>query len=504
LHRPSDVEYANTVADLLGVTLPAGASFAPSVLDLPGVDSLAAFDNLASAPEISPPSFQAYFASALDLAERTFADAAARQRILICAPSSPDDVACDERVIRAFGLRAWRRPLDADEVAGLVALARAARASGEDFGGSMKRVVVAMLASETFLHRIERDPGQGQDDPTRVHSLTPYELASRLSYLLWSSMPDEALFQLAGTGELWSTDVLAAQVTRLLADARADAFVRNFAGQWLGFRALEAHATPATLPGWSVALSRSMQEEARLYVAEFLQEDRGLWTFLTEDLNFVDDTLAPIYGMPAPGAQGRPVRVEGAADGRKGFLGLAAFLTATSASAESSPARRGAAILRNLLCVDLGPDPKAVESVVAGTPRQRLAALATRAECAGCHVPIEELGLGLESFDGLGRVRTKYAATDFLDIDPTGALPDGTPFSGLSELADLLQRDPRFLDCVSRKALVYALGRPLVAGDAPSLTRLRADWDARGQTLRGLLGAIVVSDTFRFRRGETP
>jgi hypothetical protein len=498
--RLSDVEYANTVTDLLGVALPAGVRFRPSAFDALTAPDAGAFDNLATAPFVSAPAYQAYFTAAQELTERAFADPTARARILTCAPTSADDAACDDRVVRAFGLRAWRRPLDADEVTALVALARAGRAAGDDFAGSMKRVVTAILASESFLHRIELDPA---DAPTRVHALGPYEIASRLSYLLWSTMPDETLFQLAGSGALWSRDVLAAQAARLLGDARSDAFVRNFAGQWLGFRALEERAEdPAAPAAWTADLGRSVIDEARLYVTELLRSDRPLSELLGRDLNFIDARLAALYGLPPPAAAGA-TRVEGLDDGRKGFLGLAAFLAATSRASGTSPSRRGAAILQDLLCVDVGPDVPTTMTF-SGTPRQRLAQLVGTPACGPCHLTIDPVGIGLENYDAVGRFRSKYAPTDFLDIDAVGQMPDGTMFRGVSELSDLLARDPRFLDCASRKALVYALGRPLVAADRPALARLRASWDASGQTLRGLLLAIVADDLFRFRQGEAP
>jgi hypothetical protein len=496
--RLSDVEYANTVSDLLGIALPAGAGEIRTNGEPPLNGT---FDNVVNAPSLTSLTYQAYFNSAVAIADAAFADATARARILTCAPASDTDTSCADKIIRAFGLRAWRRPLEDGEVTALAALARTAADAGEDLAGQMKRVVTALLASETFLYRIELDPA---GDPLRAHPLTPYEVATRLSYLLWSSMPDETLFQLAGTGELARPEVVTAQAMRLAADARGDAFVRNFAGQWLDFRGLDARAAaPGALPGLTVPLARAMQEEARLFVTELLQKDLDLTGLLTADVNFVDDALAEIYGLPAPGAQDRLTRVQPTGDARKGYLGLAAFLTSTSQTSASSPARRGSKILRDLLCVDLGtPLPYSTTDFI--SPRARLAYIATLKGCGDCHLAIDSVGLGLENFDSLGRFRAKYGAADFLDIDPTGQLPDGTPFRGVSELADLLANDPRFLDCASRKVLSYALGRATAAADEPALGRLRASWLAGSHTLRGLLGAIVASDAFRFRRGETP
>ena len=495
----TDAEYGNPVTDLLGVAIPGGQVFEPTtLLGSPAGD----FDNLAGAPGVATWQLRRYFSAAVQLTEQVFADPALAARILTCAPTGPDDTACDARIVRDFGLRTWRRPLDDNEVVGLAGLARAARDAGATFPESIERLVEAMLASESFLYRVELDPSAA---PTSVHALTPYELASRLSYTLWSTMPDPTLFQLAGTGELSRDDVLTSQVTRMLADSRATQYVRNFAGQWLGFRALDTHEVdPATFPAWNDDLRRAMNDEATLFVSEYVQHDRSLTGFLTDELHFVDDALAGVYGLPAPGATGTLVRVEAAPDGRKGFLGLAAFLTATSNPATTSPSRRGATILEDLLCVDLGPTPASGSNPVAGTPREQLATLAQNPSCSGCHLQIDQIGLSLETFDAIGQSRSKYAPTDFLDIDPTGVMPDGTTFVGLSQLADLLQRDPRFLDCAERKALEYAVGRPLTADDGEQVAQIRAAWEQAGLTFRGLLGAIVVSDSFRLRRGEGP
>jgi hypothetical protein len=495
----TDAEYGNTMADLLGVAISGGQIFQPtSLLGSPAGD----FDNLAGASDVATWRLRRYLAAAVQLTAQAFADPALAPRILTCAPAGPDDTACDARIVADFGLRAWRRPLEDDEVAGLAGLARAARGAGATFPESIARVVEAMLVSESFLYRIELDPAAALPS---AHALTPYELAARLSYTLWSTMPDATLFALAGTGELARDDVLTAQVTRMLADPRATQYVRNFAGQWLGFRALDAHEVDvAAFPAWNDDLRRAMSDEATLFVSEYVQHDRSLTGFLTDGIHFVDDALAGVYGLPAPGSTGTLVRVDAAPDGRKGVLGLAAFLTATSNASTTSPSRRGATILEQLLCVDIGPTPASGSVPPAGTPREQLATLAQSPSCAGCHLEIDQVGLGLETFDAIGQLRAKYAPSDFLDIDPTGVMPDGTTFVGLSGLADLVQRDPRFLDCAARKALEYAIGRTVTIADGEQLTRIRAAWERAGLTFRGLLGAIVVSDAFRLRRGEGP
>jgi hypothetical protein len=500
VRRLSDVEYVNTVRDLLGLSLPVGQAFSATGAADPRVEG---FDNNAAALSLSPQRMQWYFTSALSIADQVFADAALRARVLTCAPASATDGACDEKIVRELGRRAWRRPLTDDEVSGLVTLARGARTAGEDFAASIQEVVTALLVSDSFLFRVELDP---QPDATTVHAVGPWELASRLSYLLWSSMPDDTLFGLAASGELLRPEVQAAQVTRLLADARSDELVRNFAGQWLSFRDLDDHfVNAAVLTPWTATLRQEMQSEARLYVGELLRQGMGLPALLTADFNFVDDGLAAFYGLPASGAGQSFVRVENAQDARQGYLGLAAFLTVTSNETETSPSRRGAAILRDLLCVDAVGGAHVIKGLPAvGTPRQRFATRAAAPECASCHVPLENLGLGLEGFDAIGRPRTKYAPNDFLDIDTTSTLWDGTTFHDLRELAAALARDPRFLDCASRKAVTYAFGHALGASDAVNLALVRGAWGRGQPTLGALLSAITASDGFRFRRGEGP
>jgi hypothetical protein len=290
----------------------------------------------------------------------------------------------------------------------------------------------------------------------------------------------------------------------MLADARSDGFVRNFLGQWLGFRTLDG--TPLDRePGWSPAVQASMFEEARLYATDFLQSNRAIGELLTNDVNFVDVYLASIYGVPAPTQTGTFVRQTDTTDAREGYLGLAAWLTLTSDPDASSPMKRGLWIDDQLLCQRVPATPAghpAAATSTTGTPRQQYDnTRANMPTCAACHQLFEPLGLGLENFDEVGQYHTENGGALGL-VDPNGALPDGTPFQGLLGLAPLLSTSSQLTDCAARQLLTYATGRPLTDADARSVASIEATWSQAGLTMRELLAAIVTDDIFRYRHAE--
>jgi hypothetical protein len=507
IRRLSDAEYARTLRDLLG--LPgAPASLIP---DFPGRDDqggggLDVFDNLAGpttpAAPVNETRIEVYFQTAVVLVRQAMTSDTLRARIVTCAPANANDDGCAFDIVRAFGLRAWRRPLSNQEIADLVDLVRADLTAGDDFASAIQQALVAMLVSESFLYRIEQDPPAPD---ASVHPVGSYELATRLAYLVWSSTPDDALLTLAAAQELQKPDVLEAQVSRLLADPRAEGFVTNFFGQWLGFRVLDG--TTLDRKGiWSATLQASAAQEARLFFTELVQGNAPIEALLTSDVNYVDALLANVYGLPPQAQVGTLTRVVVPDDQRKGFLGLAAFLAVRSERPEMSRFPRGVAIDAALLCTQVpAPSPivPTMDPALTGTPHDQYLMLASQPDCAECHVQFEPLGLGLESFDEIGQFRTIYPGSG-APVDASGALPDKTPFSGLLALADLLAKDQRVRDCARREALVYALGRALTAADADRLAAIDARWAGAGHTVRGLLAAIVTDDLFRTRRGETP
>ena len=499
IHRLNNVEYDNTVRDLLGVSSTPVASF---IAD----EKAFGFDNNADALRRSEAQYEQYFGAAASLTEAAFADAASRARIVICTPASaaPADAAqCTERIITAFGKRAWRRPLSGDEIAALGMLAAEARTLGEDFAGSIAVVVRALLSSAQFLYRIELD-----DDPEAggAHPLSDYELASRLSYLVWSTMPDDMLFAAADRGELQRDGELTAQLERLLDVPRGERFSTGFAAQWLGLRGLQNHQVEASaFPDFDEPLRAAMVHEGLRYFDEFLHEGRDLTQFFSADVNFVNGDLARLYGMS--GSAFDPERaVSVASDPRRGFLGLASFLTVTSFAHRTAPTLRGKWVLENLLCTEIAPPPPNVPQLEEGQSdqslnvRERLAEHRTNPQCATCHEILDPIGLGLESFDAIGRYRERYPMGDA--VDASGVLPSGERFDGLMELSALLADDPRLVECASEKLLTYALSREVEESDAPYLEEIRTRAAAAGNSVRALLAEIVRSQPFRYRRGE--
>jgi hypothetical protein len=364
-----------------------------------------------------------------------------------------------------------------------------------------------MLASAPFLYRVEIDPEPSSLTP---HPVGAYELASRLSYLVWSTTPDALLLQAAAKGELANSDGLSKQLSRLLADKAASQFVASFAGQWLGLRDLQSHQVdPGVFPDFNDALRNSMVREGLAYFDEFLSGGRSVAEFFTADVNFIDAPLGKLYGI-AGGGTTDPVRVTNTSDTRRGFVGLASFLTLTSFSYRTAPTLRGKWVLENLLCQTIPPPPPDVPKLDAASAdpnslqsenvRVRLEAHRANPVCASCHEILDPIGLGLENYDAIGKYRTKYANGD--RIDASGELPDGTQFTGLTELTQALSKDSRFTDFVSQKMLTYALSREVVDSDDAYLQQIRDRWTKDGMDLSSLVKGIVLSDPFRNRRGE--
>ena len=512
VHRLNNFEYDNTVHDLLGVQGMAEATFQ--------ADEQGEFDNDADAFTINDARYEQYFNAADAIGETVFADTAAtglRQTYVYglvspaCTPST-DDTACSSRIISAFAQKAWRRPISDSELQDLVKLATDAIALGETADGSIKQVVKTLLASPPFLYRIERDP-----DPTSLvaHALDPWELATRLSYLVYSSMPDGTLTALAASGQIEVPAILQQQVERMLADPKGARFSASFAGQWLGVRSLQAHAVePTAYPTFDEPLRAAMEQEELLYFQEFLTGPLSMRDFLTTPENFVNARLAQHYGFPPVAESAGFQKVTNGDPNRIGFMGLGGVLTLTSFSYRTSPCLRGRWVWQTLLCQQL-PDPPAgvpkldVNSSAADPSapqdiRSRLAAHAQQAECAACHTTIDPVGLAFENFDGIGAYRTKDP-TSGTPIDTSGMLVTGETFTSRAELIATLSSGEhlqQLLDCASRKVMTYALSRSLTATDDPFLGQVRGDWAAQGYGLEALLKDVVVSQTFRYRRGE--
>jgi hypothetical protein len=428
-------------------------------------------------------------------------DGERRDRILIC--DQLGDQGCQTTILAAFAKRAWRRPAADDEVARLRALVDVAVAEGDTPEAGLRLALQQVLVSPHFIFRVELDP-----DPASVtpHPLTGWELASRLSYFLWSTMPDDALFAAAESGALVDDPAeLERQALRMLDDPKAVAMIDNFAGQWLFTRALGDQDPDYTLfPDYDVELEDAMREETRRYFAAFLAEDIPMDQFLVGDFTYVNDRLAEHYGLPAPGSPEDLVRVSLAGTPRRGFLTQASFLRVTSRPKRTSPVLRGKWVLDNLLCTPPRPPPPGVEGLpdegtTTGSIRDQLEAHISDPVCASCHRVMDPLGFGLDNFDAIGRFRTEDSG---YPIDATGVLADGTPFDGAIEMTQQLAANPKVYRCMVEKLYTYTGRSPFRIEATEHIDSLTARFMSDGYRLRQLLVDMISDPFFVSRRGE--
>lgn len=425
-----------------------------------------------------------------------------RDRWVTCDPAAIGDSACAEQVLTALATKAWRRPVTAAETSRLVAdVIDPILAGGGTFEDALKWGFVSVLVSPHFVYRVELDPAPANVEP---HPVSQYELASRLSYFLWSSMPDDALFAAAANGELATEPQIAAQVARMIADPKAAALVDNFGGQWLFIRGIDdILKDPATFPEFDDRLKASMREEMERFFESFVFAPRDMRELLTATEGEIDDVLAEHYGISAPGTGWRTVDL--AAYARGGILGQGGLLSVESYPTRTSPVIRGKFVLGQLLCDEPPPPPPNVvpaldESEDALTVREQLEQHRADPVCASCHETMDNIGFGLESFDAIGRWRTEDRG---FPVDSTGVL-DGVGFEGPRELTAMLVDDPRFPECMVEQAFTYSLGRLVGTTDAPYLADIRNQFAAGGYTFEALAVAIATSDPFTTRRGEAP
>jgi Protein of unknown function (DUF1592)/Protein of unknown function (DUF1588)/Protein of unknown function (DUF1587)/Protein of unknown function (DUF1595)/Protein of unknown function (DUF1585) len=499
IHRLNRNEYNATVADVLGTSLqPANGSWFDG--------EVAGFDNIATVQIVDEDQYQRYFDTAGILADDAFANAAFKTKFVSCATS---DATCVGNVIGTLGLHLFRRPLLASEIANYATVYAAAQAQQETHEGALKHVLRALLSSSEFLYRMEFDPDPNSSQP---HALSAYELASRVSYFLWSSAPDDALLSAAKDESLLKQQTLQDTVDRLLLDAqKAPRFVQNFYGQWLGARRLASHAVaPDVYPQWTPELASSLTQEMYSYFADFLYSDRSWLEFLTADVNFVNAPIASLYGQPAPSAPGLQKTLI-TSDQRRGFLGLGGFLALSSMDRRTSPTLRGRWVLLNLLCTKPPPPPDNVPKIEAAAGGTDLSKGNVRAvlekhradpNCARCHQLFDPYGLPLEQFDGIGQYRDKYV--DGSPVDPSTQLLDGTPVKGLTELTDALSKNPLFEQCIADNMYTYGLGRVLTSNNRTSLDAIQKAWNAQNSvpSIRRLIHSIVLDDSFRSRSGQ--
>ncbi len=416
------------------------------------------------------------------------------------APGTAPQLA--REVIGAFARRAYRRPVTTAEVERLMKLYELGQKHGETFEGSVQQALKAVLVSPHFLFRGELQPEP--DNPKSVHLVNEFSLASRLSYFLWSSMPDEELFKLAERGQLRKN--LEPQVHRMLKDPKSKALVENFAGQWLQLRNLAIVQPDKKLfPAFDAKLRAAMQRETELLFENILREDRSVFDFLTADYTFVNERLAKHYGLAGvTGEEFQRVSLKGTP--RAGVLTHASILTLTSNPTRTSPVKRGKWVLENLLATPPPPPAPNVPELddqkqLTGTLRQRMEQHRANPACAGCHTRMDAIGFALENYDGIGGFRTLDAGAA---IDPSGELGAADKFKGPVELANLLARQKKddFIRCMVEKMLTYSLGRGLEYYDRCATKEIAEGLAKRRNTFSGLVLEVVNSAPFQKRRGE--
>lgn len=431
-------------------------------------------------------------------------DTASREKIFICRPKqASEEKACAEKILANLAHRAYRRPVSEDDVSQLMDLYEAGAEDG-GFETGVRLAVQKILVSPDFLFRTEMDPEGAA--PGSVYRVSDVELASRLSFFLWSSIPDEELLSVAEKGELKDPAVLKAQVARMMADPRSDELIKNFVGQWLFLRNV-ARIAPDVIafPGFDENLRVSLMKETELLVGSQVREDRSVVDLLTTDYTFVNERLAKHYGMKGIyGSEFRRVKLEDPS--RHGLLGQASILAVTSYPNRTSPTIRGKWVLEQLLGTPPPPPPANVPSLKEDanvqklTMRERMEQHRSNPACAACHRMMDSLGFALENYDGIGTWRDS-AGIGTGPIDSRGELPDGTAFKGPEGLREvLLKRKEMFVEVFTERLLTYALGRGVEEYDMPVVRKIVRQASAEDHRWSSIIQGIVNSTPFQMRR----
>jgi len=430
---------------------------------------------------------------------------ASRQRIFVCYPASAaEQDVCARRILSALARRAFRRPVTETDLGPLMAVYHAGRAEST-FEGGIELGLRAILVSPDFIFRVERDPADAL--PGSVHRISDVELASRLSFFLWSSIPDDQLLTLAEQGKLKDPVVLEQQVARLLGDPKSKAFFSNFAGQWLYLRNLDSQRPdPDIFPKFDNSLRDAFKTETELFFRSIVREYRPVTQLLDANYTFVNQRLAGFYTMHGVyGPQFR--RVELTDPNRFGILGQASLLTVTSYPNRTSVVQRGKWVLENLLGSPPPPPPANVPSLDAHgkngklSMRQAMEEHRANPACAGCHARMDPIGFALENYDGIGAWRD---TDNGMVIDATGKLPDGSVFQGSAGLSRLIleQHSNEFIATFAEKLMTYALGRGIERYDKPALRTIIQEAAKQNSTIPAFIDAIVKSPQFQMRKAN--
>ena len=425
------------------------------------------------------------------------------KRIVFKKPKNYADVEALRAILDRLATRAYRRPATAEDVTRLMRLVDLAKLDGERLEVGLRLAVQAVLVSPHFLFRVELD----RNADGASHVVDDYEFASRLSYFLWSSMPDDALLEAARKGHLRSPGTLDEQVARMLKDPRSRALTANFAGQWLQLRNLKTIAPDKTLlPKFDEPLRSAMKRETELFFEAIVKEDRSILDFLDADFSFVNDRLAKHYGMDSPGSS--DFRRVTFTDGRRGgLMTQASILAVTSNPTRTSPVKRGKWVLEQILGTPPPPPPPEVPDLkdekagqLTGSLRQRMEQHRANPNCATCHAKMDPLGFGLENFDAIGSWRDKDGT---YPIDSSGVLPGGRVFQGPRGLREVLKgKDKEFTRCLTEKLMTFALGRGLEEPDRCVVDKIAEAVASDGHKFSRLVLEIVRGDPFQKRKAK--
>ena len=425
-----------------------------------------------------------------------------QERIFICRPADVDqEEDCARKILSNLARRGYRGPVTTEDINPLIALFSEGRKDGGSFEHGIEMALSGLLVSPRFLYRSPALPEGG--NVNEIYELSDIDLASRLSFFLWSSIPDEELLLIAEEGNLKKPEILSAQIDRMLTDPKARALVDNFGGQWLHLRNVQDWTPdPERYDYFDNSLRYAFQQETELFIANMIKEDRSILDLIDADYTFVNERLAEYYGIDGvEGGYFRRVPLIGT--GRGGLLGQGSILMVTSYPTRTSPVLRGKWVLENLLGSPPPPPPPDVPAlddsaeISAGSLREALEQHRANAACAVCHDRLDPLGFALESFDAVGR---KRVAEHGLEVDDTGSLPDGTVVDGIDGLRNvLMMRKDEFVETFAEKLLTYAIGRGLEPSDRSTLREIRRTVEASDYRFSALVGGIVGSVPFRMR-----
>lgn len=491
--RLTRAQYTNAMRDLFGAEVVVPSAIEPDVA-VDGLDAVGASESTVSSRGI-----EQYEAAAFAIGNQISSDPKLRSRIVPCAPAGNADAACARTFVTAIGPKIYRRPMTEPEIAGVVGIVTNAGTALSSFDKGIAYGIARMLQSPHFLYRVSK----GEPDPAnpgkRRH--TAYELVVRLSFFLWNSIPDDALYELAKSGQVFDHDRLSEEVERMLASPKARDGVRTFVRDWLRLADLDNLTKDTKLfTTYTSELGASAREETlRVFESLVFDDDADIRDFMTTRKTFVTPKLASMYQVLAPLASGYAAIELPESGERRGYLGHLSFLAQNAHPTSSSATLRGKFVREKLLCSPIPVPPVNLNtgfpepSANARTLRERAVIHFAEPSCSGCHKLMDPIGFGLETFDGIGRTRTKENGAL---IDTKGVL-DGTPFEGPASLAQAIHDHPAFPKCITRNVYRYAMGSEVATPEEATLTALHERFVATRYRMKALLAAVATSPAFR-------